>query len=74
MVLEKKVKSRVEQDVFPWLGFKIPGSYTLHLTLLSQRSSLKGYERDLVDGLFIEGDETDTKKVKKYYRSAAQNL
>jgi uncharacterized membrane protein YgcG len=69
MVLEEKMKSRVEQEVFPWLGFKIPGMYTLHLSLLVPRSTLRGYERELVDGLFIDGDTTDTKKVKKYYRS-----
>ncbi len=69
MVLEKKMKSRVEQERFPWLGFKIPGYYTLYLSLLVPRSSLSGYELELVDGLFIDGDETDTKKVKKYYRS-----
>ncbi len=69
MVQEKKLKSRVEQERFPWLGFKIPGYYTLYLTLLVPRSSLSGYEQELVDGLFIDGDETDTKKVKKYYRS-----
>ncbi|HHB75335.1 MAG TPA: DUF2207 domain-containing protein, partial [Desulfobulbus sp.] len=69
MVLEEKMKSRIEQEVFPWLGFKIPGMYTLHLSLLVPRSTLRGYERELVDGLFIDGDTTDTKKVKKYYRS-----
>lgn len=69
MVLEKKMKSRVEQERFPWLGFKIPGWYTLYLTLLVPRSSLTGYERELVDGLFIDGDKTNTKKVRKYYRS-----
>ena len=69
MVLEEKLKSRVEQERFPWLGFKIPGHYTLYLTLQVPRSSLSGYERELVDGLFIDGDETNTKKVKKYYRS-----
>ncbi len=69
MVLEEKVESRVEQDRFPWLGFLIPGRYTLYLRLLASRSELRGYERELVDGLFIDGDKTDTKKIKKYYRS-----
>jgi uncharacterized membrane protein YgcG len=69
MVQEEKMESRVEQEVFPWLGFKIPGMYTLYLSLLVPRSTLRGYERELVDGLFIDGDTTDTKKVKKYYRS-----
>lgn len=68
MVLEKKMVSRVEQEVFPWLGFKIPGMYTLYLQLLVPRASLPGYERELVEELFIEGDATDTKKVEKYYR------
>jgi len=68
MVLENKMSSRVEQDVIPWLGWKIPGSYTLHLQLLVPRSTLGDYERELVDGLFIDGDATSTKKVKKYYR------
>ena len=68
MVLENKMSSRVEQDVIPWLGWKIPGSYTLHLQLLVSRSTLGDYERELVDGLFIDGDATSTKKVKKYYR------
>jgi len=68
MVQEKKMSSRVEQEVIPWLGWKIPGVYTLHLRLLFPRSTLRGYERELVDGLFIDGDATSTKKVKKYYR------
>ena len=68
MVLENKMSSRVEQDVIPWLGWKIPGAYTLHLQLRVPRSTLNDYERELVDGLFIDGDTTSTKKVKKYYR------
>ena len=68
MVQEKKMSSRVEQEVIPWLGWKIPGLYTLHLRLLVPRSTLHGYERELVDVLFIDGDATSTKKVKKYYR------
>ena len=68
MVQEKKMSSRVEQEVVPLLGWKIPGLYTLHLRLLVPRSTLRGYERELVDGLFIDGDATSTKKVKKYYR------
>lgn len=68
MVQEKKMSSRVEQEITPWLGWKIPGRYSLHLQLLVPRSSLQGYERELVDGLFIDGDTTSTKKVKKYYR------
>ncbi len=68
MVQEKKMSSRVEQEVIPWLRWKIPGAYTLHLHLLVPRSTLRGYELDLVNGLFIDGDTTSTKKVKKYYR------
>ncbi len=74
MALEKKMKSRVEQERLPWLGLKIPGYYTLYLTLLVPRSSLSGYELELVEGLFVDGDETDTKKVKKYYRSKRKSF
>ena len=71
MVQEGKMESRVEPwrlDVLGWFSLTLPGQYILSLKLLQDRSSLHGYERELVDGLFIDGDETDTKKVKKYYR------
>jgi len=72
MVLEGKLKSRVEPwtvDVLGLFSFRIPGRYVLHLELLLERDRLSGYERELVDGLFVAGNKTDTKTIREYYRS-----
>lgn len=55
LVAEGKLASEVRKDV-------------LHLKLLD-REGLSGYERDLVDALFVGGGlETDTERVRKHYR------
>ncbi|HWM94110.1 MAG TPA: hypothetical protein VN493_25355, partial [Thermoanaerobaculia bacterium] len=41
----------------------------LHLRLKVQRFQLAGYELKLVDKLFLDADETDTKKVRQHYKS-----
>lgn len=40
----------------------------LRLRLLVARETLAGYERRLVDGLFFDGDETDTLRLRRHYR------
>ena len=57
MVAEEKIDSRVE------LG-------DMKLTLKVPRESLHGYERDLVDGLFVSGDHTSTAAVRNHYKSS----
>lgn len=67
MVGEGKLESSVTPG-FSLLGFSFsPG--VLHLRLKAARSGLAGYERKLVDKLFFDGDETDTKSIRKRYRS-----
>jgi hypothetical protein len=68
LVLEKKLSSRLEPLKIPLFGWQIPGQDTLHLTLLRSRSSLNGYERALIDALFVDGDQTDTRLIRSYYR------
>jgi uncharacterized membrane protein YgcG len=68
LVLEKKLKSRLEQEKIPILGWRIPGAFNLHLELLVPKESFSGYEAKLIDGFFIDGDTTDTKKIRKYYK------
>jgi len=57
MVAEEKIDSRVE------LG-------DMKLTLKVPRDSLHGYERDLVDGLFVSGDHTSTATVRSHYKAS----
>lgn len=65
MVGEGKLKSRVESS--GWKRFPV---HVLHLTLLVDRDTIKGYERPLVDKLFAYGEtQTDTNKLRKRYAS-----
>lgn len=57
---EQKIESRVEKK-------------TLYMRLLVERKTLTGYERDLVAALFVNGDSTDTKKIRKYYEHRGFN-
>ncbi len=67
MVAEGKLESRVTPG-FSLLGISFsPG--VLHLRLLVERHDLAGYERELVDKLFLHADETDTKRIRKHYKS-----
>ncbi len=68
LVLEKKLKSRLEQQRLPFLGWRIPGAFNLHLELLVPRDNFSGYEEDLINGFFIDGNTTNTKKIQKYYK------
>ncbi len=70
MVVEDKLASSVKRHTIRLFGFRIPvpGRTVLHLRLLVPRDTLRGYERKLVEGLFIDGDETDTRTVRSYYR------
>ena len=70
LVQEGKMASRVEHPTFALFGHRlpVPGGPILHLTLQQERSRFKGYERQLVDGLFVRGDTTDTRLVRNYYR------
>lgn len=42
----------------------------LELELLVDRSTLRGYEAELVDKLFVDGPVTDTAKVRAHYKSS----
>ncbi|MGA7613683.1 MAG: hypothetical protein WBX15_00755 [Thermoanaerobaculia bacterium] len=63
MVSEEKISTRVD----PASG--VFSSPELHMTLLVPRASLSGYELELVDGLFVAGDETSTSTIKEHYKS-----
>ncbi|MES1244619.1 MAG: hypothetical protein ABUT39_23635 [Acidobacteriota bacterium] len=71
LVSEGKMTSEVRP------GFKIFGKSltpgVLHLRLTMPRNGLPDYERALVDKLFFEGDETDTDRVKRRYKSTGFN-
>jgi uncharacterized membrane protein YgcG len=64
MVSEKKLAS----EVYRTKRF-LSSSENLRLKLLVPRGSLKGYERTLVDSLFVSGEVTDTEKIRVHYRS-----
>ncbi len=71
MVAEGKMASEVRPG-FKILGMTLtPG--VLHLHLNVDRKLLAGYERTLVDKLFVDGDDTDTDRVKRHYRSTGFN-
>ena len=74
LVVEQKMKSYIEPVTIPFLGWKIPGQFTLHLELLQPRQNFSGYERKLIDGLFVDGDTTDTRRIRKYYRKKSTSF
>lgn len=63
LVSEGKLESRVDKG-----GFF--SRDVLHLKLNVDRNSLDGYESSLVNSLFVDGDETDTDKIRKHYSSS----
>lgn len=67
LVAEGKMTSEVRPG-FKLFGFAI-GSSVLHLRLKVERRELAGYERELVDKLFFDGDDTDTARIRAHYRS-----
>jgi uncharacterized membrane protein YgcG len=46
----------------------------LALELLVDREALDGYERALVDGLFVNGDATSTEKIRSHYRALGRGF
>jgi uncharacterized membrane protein YgcG len=62
MVHEGKMSSRVDKG-----GFLKQDD--LVLTLLRNKDAFDGYEKALVNALFIDGDTTSTEKVKAYYKA-----
>jgi uncharacterized membrane protein YgcG len=69
LVQEGRIESRVEEFILPFFNIRISRFAVLHMTLKKPRSSFTGYERKLINGLFIAGDSTDTKTIRKYYSS-----
>jgi len=64
MVSEGKLKTEVFRTR------RLLGSQeNLRMELLVDRKSLSGYERVLVNSLFVSGDVTDTAKIRKHYES-----
>jgi uncharacterized membrane protein YgcG len=58
---EGKLATRVEkQNIF---------SSKLHMELKVDRSTLSGYEKELIDGFFFAGDTTDTDAIRSHYKS-----
>jgi uncharacterized membrane protein YgcG len=74
LVVEGKMTSQLEQVKMPLFGLKIPGMNILHLTLQQPRSHFRDYERKLIDGLFIDGNTTDTKTIREYYRKKGKTF
>jgi uncharacterized membrane protein YgcG len=64
MVSEGKLKTEVYQT----RGL-LTSSENLRMELLVDRKSLSGYESSLVRALFVDGDVTDTVKIRKHYES-----
>lgn len=71
LVTEGKMASEVRPGLRLFGIALTPG--VLHLHLLVNRNEFKGYERRLVDKLFLLSDETDTDRVRKHYRSSGFN-
>ncbi|HWM91112.1 MAG TPA: hypothetical protein VN493_10120 [Thermoanaerobaculia bacterium] len=71
MVAEGKLETWTSPG-FTLLGISFtPG--ILHLRLKVERHTLYGYERQLVDKLFLHADETDTNRVRQHYKSTGFN-
>lgn len=60
MAQEKKIVTRVENDM-------------LVLNLAVPRDTLEGYERYLVDAVFVDGDSTSTAHMKAHYKRTGFN-
>ncbi len=71
LVAEGKMTSTVTPPT-KMLGFTVKSS-VLALTLTTDRDAFVGYERTLVDKLFVAGDHTDTDMIRKHYRSSGFN-
>lgn len=64
MVSEGKLESEIKTK--GWFLFR---RHVLTLKLLVDRSRLQGYEKDLVEALFVSGDTTDADTVRRHYGS-----
>ncbi len=74
MVVEKKMSSWLKPVMFPFINRHIPGWYTLYLSLLQPLDTFNGDEKAMVERLFINGNTTDTRRLKAYYRRKNQTL
>ena len=74
LVVEQKLDSRLEPVIIPIVNWRIPGQYTLYLTLRQPREKFRGYERELIDGFFIDGETTDTRRIRAHYRKKGQSF
>lgn len=72
LVQEGRITSQVQEVILPFFKIRIAHLAVLHMTLNVPRASFTGYERRLIDGLFIAGDSTDSKTIRKYYRGKAK--
>ncbi len=68
LVAEGKLESEVETK-----GFWIFRRDVLHLKLLCPRSAFAAYELKLIDGLFFDGDTTDSDRIRKHYDKSGFN-
>jgi uncharacterized membrane protein YgcG len=68
MSLEGKIASEVKKR-----GYWLRKRKVLHLRLLCKRQDLQGHESDLVEALFVGGDETDTDRIREHYRQRGFN-
>jgi uncharacterized membrane protein YgcG len=76
LVQEGRMKSWMEPYVLPFFNIRIPGIRPiLHLRLLEPKKSFKGYENQLIKGLFVgEGLETDSKTIRDYYQKKRKSF
>ena len=64
LVAEGKIRTEIKNDESRWFRKEV-----LHMRLLTDRENLNGYERSLIDSLFLGRDSTDTEKIRKKYGS-----
>jgi len=74
LVAEGKLASRLEHFTIPLLGWKIPGMNILHLELRQPRQHFADHERPLIEGFFIDGETTDTRRIRHYYRKLGKSF
>jgi uncharacterized membrane protein YgcG len=72
MTVEGKLASEVRQESTSFFK-RIFKRDVLHLELLCDRPSLKGYEAKLVAALFFAGRTTDSDQIKRHYREDGFN-
>jgi uncharacterized membrane protein YgcG len=68
LVVEDRIATAMVRDHIRLFGLNLPIGHILELRLLEPRESFSGYERKLIDGFFIDGEETDTRKIRAHYR------